>query len=211
MADKFAIVTGASTGIGYELAKLAAENGYDVLGVADTPFDTPLAGNAETLNADLSTIEGVDQLLAKAGSRKVDLLCANAGHGLGRAFLDQDVADWRHVVDTNITGTIYLLQKVLPADGVAQRRQGAGDRISRGLHPRRVPGGLQWHQGVRGQLHRGAAQRAEGRRWRHADHADAGSGRNRVLRARRHDGHLGRYRPQQERSCRCRQGWLGRG
>lgn len=113
MADKFAIVTGASSGIGYHLALLALKNGYDVLGVADTPFDQPLDG-AETLQADLATIEGVDRLLERAGGRRIDLLCANAGHGLGRAFLDQDVADWRHVIDTNITGTIYLLQKVLP-------------------------------------------------------------------------------------------------
>lgn len=52
-------------------------------------------------------------MLQAAAGRRVDVLCANAGHGLGNAFLDQDVADWRHVIDTNITGTVYLLQKVL--------------------------------------------------------------------------------------------------
>ncbi len=114
MADKFAIVTGASTGIGYHLAKLAVADGYTVLAVADTPFDDPIGDGVETLQADLATIEGVDTLLDRAGDRRVDLLCANAGHGLGRAFLDQAVADWRHVIDTNVTGTIYLLQRVLP-------------------------------------------------------------------------------------------------
>lgn len=109
---KFAIVTGASTGIGAELAKLAAQDGYELLLVADTPFtDTP--AGAQTLEADLSTFEGVDKLLGAAGGRQVDLLCANAGHGLGRAFLDQDPADWKHVVDTNVVGTAYLLQQVL--------------------------------------------------------------------------------------------------
>ena len=44
--------------------------------------------------------------------RPVDALLANAGHGLGHAFLDQDFAEARHVIDTNVTGTIYLLQKV---------------------------------------------------------------------------------------------------
>lgn len=115
MADKFAIITGASSGIGFELSKLALADGYDVLGAADTPFEHDLGPGMETLQADLSTLEGVDQLLARAGGRQVDLLCANAGHGLGHAFLDQDVADWRHVIDTNITGTVYLLQKTLPA------------------------------------------------------------------------------------------------
>jgi len=109
---KFAIVTGASTGIGLELAKLAAQDGYELLLAADTPF-TEIPGNAQTLDVDLSTFEGVDRMLEAAGGRQIDLLCANAGHGLGRAFLDQDAKDWRHVVDTNITGTTYLVQKVL--------------------------------------------------------------------------------------------------
>jgi uncharacterized protein len=109
---KFAIITGASTGIGAELAKLAAQDGYDLLLVADTPFADVPAG-AQTLEADLSTFEGVDTLLTTAGGRQVDLLCANAGHGLGRAFLDQDPKAWKHVVDTNVVGTVYLLQRVL--------------------------------------------------------------------------------------------------
>ena len=112
MANKFAIVTGASSGIGLELAKLAAKDGYDLLLAADTPF-TEQVPSAETLEVDLSTFEGVEQLLEKAGGRQIDLLCANAGHGLGRAFLEQAPAEWRHVVDTNVTGTTYLLQKVL--------------------------------------------------------------------------------------------------
>lgn len=118
MANKFAIVTGASSGIGRELAKLASADGYELLLAADTPFvdnGAELGGAVETLEVDLSTIEGVDRLLDAAGGRQVDLLCANAGHGLGHAFLDQQVSDWRHVIDTNVTGTIYLLQKVLPA------------------------------------------------------------------------------------------------
>ncbi|MCW1432063.1 SDR family NAD(P)-dependent oxidoreductase [Novosphingobium sp. JCM 18896] len=121
MADKFAIVTGASTGIGAELAKLAVKDGYDLLVVADTPFVDASAGlqhlgaDVKTLEVDLSTFEGVDQLLSAASGRQIDLLCANAGHGLGHAFLEQDPSAWRHVIDTNVTGTLYLLQKVLRA------------------------------------------------------------------------------------------------
>ncbi len=119
MADKFAIVTGASTGIGLELARLAAKDGYDLLIAADTPLGDAASGlqglgvEVQVLEGDLASFEGVDRLLQAAGSRQVDLLCANAGHGLGHAFLDQTPDEWRHVVDTNITGTIYLVQRVL--------------------------------------------------------------------------------------------------
>lgn len=120
MGDKFAIVTGASTGIGFELASIAAENGYDLLVVADEELieaaarDFRLHGvSVDALQADLSTLEGVDRLLAASAGRRIDLLFANAGRGLGHGFLDQDVEAWRRVVDTNITGTLYLLQNVL--------------------------------------------------------------------------------------------------
>ena len=128
MADKLAIITGASTGIGFELATLAAQDGYDLIVVADEPLIDAAAADfkqfgteVRSVQANLATIEGVDLVLAAAGGRRIDLLCANAGQGLGHAFLDQDVAAWRHVVDTNVTGTVYLLQKVL-RDMVAWER-----------------------------------------------------------------------------------------
>jgi uncharacterized protein len=120
MADKFAIVTGASTGIGFELASLAAEDGYDLLVVADEPLIDAAAADfrqhgveVKSVEADLSTIEGVDRLLAAVGGRQVDVLCANAGTGHGGAFLEQDVDVWRRTIDTNIFGTLYLVQKVM--------------------------------------------------------------------------------------------------
>ncbi len=114
-----AVVTGASAGIGLELAKLAAQDKYDLLIAADQPKIEEAASElralgvqVEAVQADLATLEGVDRLYAAIGGRPVDVLCANAGHGLGGAFLDQDFAEARHVVDTNVTGTIYLIQKV---------------------------------------------------------------------------------------------------
>jgi short-subunit dehydrogenase len=114
-----AVVTGASTGIGYELAKCCAENGFDLVVAADEPEINKAAEEFRALGvevsaveADLATIEGNDKLYAATKGRPVDALLANAGRGLGKGFLDQNFDDVRHVVDTNITGTIYLLQKV---------------------------------------------------------------------------------------------------
>src|SRR6476659_453199 len=138
----FAIVTGASTGIGLELAKRCAKEGYDLLIAADEPEIEQAAAslrgggtNAEAIQADLATIEGVDKLYAAAKGRQVDALLANAGRGLGHAFLDQDFGKARRVVDTNITGTIYLCGEN-PDHGVDRR-----------FHSRQLSGRLQWDQG----------------------------------------------------------------
>jgi short-subunit dehydrogenase len=119
MNTKYAIVTGASTGIGRELAILAAGDGYDLLLAADTAGLVDVAelcraagAAVDTLEVDLATQDGVDQLYAATQGRAIDALFANAGHGLGGAFLDQEFDDLRHVIDTNITGTIYLIQQV---------------------------------------------------------------------------------------------------
>jgi short-subunit dehydrogenase len=116
---KLAIITGASSGIGLEIAKLAAQDGYDLIVAADTPFVEAgpalkeLGAHVEELEADLSTQNGVEQLLQRVGDRKVDVLVANAGHGLGHGFLDQSPEEWSHVINTNITGTLLLIQPVV--------------------------------------------------------------------------------------------------
>ena len=116
---KLAIVTGASSGIGLELAKCAASDGFDLIVAADTPFVeaapalSEFGTNVEQLEADLATQTGVDQLLERIGERQVDVLVANAGHGLGHAFLDQAPTEWMHVINTNITGTLLLIQPIV--------------------------------------------------------------------------------------------------
>jgi uncharacterized protein len=129
MTRPLAIVTGASSGIGLELAELCAADGHDLIIAADRPeIDAAaerlrrLGGAVTAVQADLATIEGVETLWAAVGDRDVDALLANAGHGLGDAFLDQDFEDVRHVIDTNITGTIYLIQ--LAARRMRARQQG---------------------------------------------------------------------------------------
>ena len=116
---KLAVVTGASSGIGLEIAKLAARDGYDLIVAADTPFVdvTPALREFEVqvhcVETDLSTQSGVDKLLSFVGNRDIDVLVANAGHGLGHAWIEQSARDWMHVINTNITGTLLLIQPVL--------------------------------------------------------------------------------------------------
>ncbi|MBL8215065.1 MAG: SDR family NAD(P)-dependent oxidoreductase, partial [Bryobacterales bacterium] len=141
-----AIVTGASAGIGYELAKRCAQEGFDLVIAADQPGIQPAADDFRTLGAkvdavqaDLATLEGNDQIYKALNGRPVDALLANAGHGLGHAFLDQDFADVRHVIDTNVTGTIYLIQKV----GRDMRSRGAGRILITGSIAGFMPGTYQ--------------------------------------------------------------------
>ena len=114
-----AVVTGASSGIGYDLTRICAENGFDLLVAADQPeiqdaarAFRALGASVDAVQPDLATLDGVDSLYAAAKGRPVEALLANAGDCLGKGSLNQEFDDIRHVIDTNITGTIYLLQKV---------------------------------------------------------------------------------------------------
>jgi len=123
-----AIVTGASSGIGYQLAKCCAAGGFDLLVAADRPLEEAadyfraFGGQVETLQTDLAGREGVDKLCAAVKGRPVAALLANAGHGLGKSFLEQDFDQVEQLIDTNITGTIYLLHKLVP--DMVKRGQG---------------------------------------------------------------------------------------
>ncbi|MBR0915416.1 SDR family NAD(P)-dependent oxidoreductase [Bradyrhizobium japonicum] len=148
MAGQFAIVTGASTGIGFELARLCASKGYDLLIAADEPeIETAAEVLRKEVNsiavvalkADLATIEGVDKLYEVAQGRKVGVLMANAGRGLGHAFLDQEWARIRQVIDTNVMGTTYLLHRV----GQDMRRRNEGRILITGSIAGFTPGSFQ--------------------------------------------------------------------
>jgi short-subunit dehydrogenase len=114
-----AAITGASTGIGLALARCCGMHGFDLLVCANEPEIENAAqelrrtgAGVTAVEADLSTQAGVDELHAAAGARPIEALLANAGAGLGHAFLDQDFEDIRRVVDTNVTGTAYLIHRV---------------------------------------------------------------------------------------------------
>lgn len=147
MADetKLAVITGASTGIGRELARICAEEGHDLILCANEAKLEEVGAelrdkvDVDLLHADLATEEGVNELVSHLGSRHVDYLMANAGVGLGEAFLDQDFAEIRRVIDLNVTGTTLLLYKA----GRLLKRQGRGRILVTGSIAGLMPGSYQ--------------------------------------------------------------------
>jgi len=144
--NQFAIVTGASSCIGYELAHRCARQGFDLLIAADEPEIESAAARlselgvaVQSIQVDLSNVEGVDRLYAAVGQRHVDALFANAGRGLGHGLLNQQFSEARLVVDTNITGTIYLIHKV----GHDMRSRGQGRILITGSIAGFIPGSFQ--------------------------------------------------------------------
>ena len=121
-ADRpLAVVTGASSGIGYELAKQFATHDFDVIVAAeDSRIDEVanelqgLGAAAEAVQVDLATDTGVQTLCARIADRRVDALALNAGIGAGGAFAtDTDLEDELKLIDLNVRSTVHLAKHVV--------------------------------------------------------------------------------------------------
>ena len=142
----FVVVTGASSGIGLELAKLAAKDGCDLLLVADRDLSAGKAAceaagarSVRTVQCDLATQSGVDDVMKAIDATQVDVLIANAGHGQGHAFFDQEWHEIAHVIDTNVKGTVSLVHKI----GKRMRDRNAGRILVTGSVAGHMPGPYQ--------------------------------------------------------------------
>jgi short-subunit dehydrogenase len=129
---RFAVVTGASSGIGFELARQFATNGFDVLAVAE---DERLEGAAAAIldagtevmpvRADLATYDGVEELCAaiERAGRPVDAVAINAGVGVGGDFARGTELDAElDVIRLNVLSTVHLAKRVVP--GMVARGEG---------------------------------------------------------------------------------------
>lgn len=121
MGNKFAVVTGASSGIGYSLAKELAGRDYDLVVCAeDNRLNSAVASiqgkgvQVIPVQADLATREGVDALWKsiEATGRSLDIACINAGVGVGGLFRDTDLDTELNMVSLNCAGTVQLAKYV---------------------------------------------------------------------------------------------------
>ncbi|MFK0193360.1 SDR family NAD(P)-dependent oxidoreductase [Kitasatospora sp. NPDC090308] len=126
-----AVVTGASSGIGYELARQFVQHGFDLLVNAEDDGLSAAADrlratgtSVEAVRADLRRRQGVEELRAAitATGRPVAAAALNAGIGRGGAFLDTDIEDETDIIDLNVTATVRLAKHLL--GGMAARGEG---------------------------------------------------------------------------------------
>ncbi len=117
MAKQLAVVTGASSGIGYNLARVFAENGFDLviaangerLEKAEEDFKA-LGVDVKAVQADLATYDGVDQFweAVEDVGRPIDAIAINAGVGVGGKFAETNLDEEINLVRLNVEGTTHI-------------------------------------------------------------------------------------------------------
>lgn len=121
-SKQFAVVTGGSSGIGFELAKQFALNGFDVLiaaepeGLGQAAQELQgLGGNVDSVAADLATYEGVEALYGRiqAAGRPIDAIAINAGVGVGGDFRETALKEELNLINLNVVSTVHLAKRVV--------------------------------------------------------------------------------------------------
>ncbi len=129
--NRIAVVTGASSGIGLEIARELVDRGFDLLVTAEddrleaAARDLSLTGaRVDAVRADLATRAGIETLVEAVHGvgRPVDALVLNAGVANGGPFVDTPLEDDLRVVALDVTATVHLMKRLVPA--MAERGEG---------------------------------------------------------------------------------------
>lgn len=120
---KFAVITGASSGIGLELARQCIEHDFDIMiaaedeGIHEAARHLGAAGAVvEAVHCDLSTFEGCEKLVAAVNksNRHLDALLLNAGVGVGGSFIQTELEDELKMIALNATSVVHLAKRLVP-------------------------------------------------------------------------------------------------
>ncbi len=118
----FAVVTGASSGIGYELAVQFAQHGFDLLVAAEDDAISSAAQRlsadgvqVRSLQADLATYEGVEKLYhgIRSTGRAPDAVAIKAGVGVAGPFASSDLGAHLNLLNLNVVSPVHLAYRVL--------------------------------------------------------------------------------------------------
>ncbi|WP_299479262.1 glucose 1-dehydrogenase [uncultured Roseibium sp.] len=138
LAGKTALITGASSGIGAEIARVFAEAGADIAGHGrDAPRLAALGQQIKAegrrfaaITGDLADPRQTENVASQAlaAFEKIDILVNSAGVALTGPVVDYDLADWQRTMAINLTAPFILSKALLP--GMMARKEGKIINIS---------------------------------------------------------------------------------
>jgi 3-hydroxy acid dehydrogenase/malonic semialdehyde reductase len=132
--NRIALITGATSGIGFSTAKILAKNNFDLIitgrrdeRLKDFKKELESSGNTKVLTIcfDVRNRKQVIKAITELPKewKNIDVLVNNAGLASGFGHIqDGDIEDWEQMIDTNIKGLLYVTKVVLP--GMVSRNSG---------------------------------------------------------------------------------------
>ncbi|MGV0792024.1 SDR family NAD(P)-dependent oxidoreductase [Mycolicibacterium sp. XJ1819] len=141
LSEHTALITGGTAGIGWEAARLMAAEGAEVVISGRNrrrgeQAAATIGGKTRFLQSDLSDLDSVQALVAQCGS--VDIVVNNAASFPGGFTVDQDVASFDSIFDTNVRGAYFLVAGLVP--GMLERGRGSIVNVTSLVAFKGVPG-----------------------------------------------------------------------